>query len=483
MKITKIELKDFRCFDDFQMGFPDEYNTHVIIAENMVGKSAVMAALRIASNTYTTGLKSEWQLEKTDHRILGANVTKEITSGVSIKVEAIVSNVKGEKQISTWLKYKTKPSGERTKVKILDGIDPRKVSKEINDQAGKGTGLLPLFSFIGTEYIHVESSDTVNWDVTGNSIDGYKDCWEDKSIKKHLFKWIGRMDNILNEMLRKPLIAEVYKDAPANAIHVFQTAVKSILPDVKEIVWSEDLKEPIVKLANNEIRQFSVLSDGYRYLILLAGELATRAFILNKHLGPEVLSKIHGLVLIDEFGIHLHPTLQNDALTRLQNTFPNVQFIITTHSPLLLNGLKKEQVHIITIDDSGKRIISNPDEDIIGLGANEILTKIFGLPTTMDKEFISMNEEYTSLFRKKSSNEELNSNEVKRFEHLSRALSHLRLDPALEITTEDPITQIVKEELAKRNSLESFTKEIRSPESLKLEVDEILNKLFSKNNY
>jgi hypothetical protein len=158
-----------------------------------------------------------------------------------------------------------------------------------------------------------------------------------------------------------------------------------------------------------------------------------------------------------------------------------VQFIVSTHSPLLLNGLKKEQIHILSTDDNGNRITSNPVEDIIGLGANEILTKIFGLATTMDNEFIAMNEEYTTFFRKKFNSETLSSDEAKRFEYLSKALSHLRLDPALQITTEDPITQIVKEELAKRDSLKSFTREVKSSETLKSEVDEILDNLFSKN--
>ena len=71
MKITSLTLNNFRCFDHFEITFSQDFNTHVIIAENMVGKSALMAALRIASNIYTTGLKSEWQLEQTDHRIIG----------------------------------------------------------------------------------------------------------------------------------------------------------------------------------------------------------------------------------------------------------------------------------------------------------------------------------------------------------------------------------------------------------------------------
>lgn len=479
MRIVSLELENFRCFEKFSIEFSTNENIHVVIAENMVGKSALMAALRIAANTYTTGLKTDWQLQINDHRIIGKNPISDISTEVSIITNAIIIDSNSFQQKSNWKKYKTKPKGERTKVEIISGLDPRKESKILNRLVAEGKAIQPLFSFIGTEYIHVESSDTVEWKIDGKSIDGYKDCWEDKSIKKFLFKWLSRIDVILNEMSRKKIIAETYGDLPENAMFIFKNAVASILPDISDIEWSADLKQPIVKLQNGEIRPFDMLSDGYRYLILLAGELATRAFILNKYLGKDVLQKIHGLVIIDEFGIHLHPALQNDTLNRLQKTFPNVQFIISTHSPLLLNGLKKEQVHILTIDSNGQRISTNPEEDVVGLGANEILTKIFGLSTTMDKEFIEMNEEYTKLFKKKSENNDLNADEIIRFEKLSKLLSHLRLDPALQITTEDPITTIVKKELANRNSLKSFAKNGQSPESLKKDIDDILNNLFT----
>ncbi len=479
MRILNLVLQDFRCFEAFSISFDSNFNTHIIIAENMLGKSALMSALRIAANTYTSGLKSEWQLQIQDHRIIGTNPIADISPEVSIQSTALIIDSKGKEVQTTWKKYKSKPYGERTKVEIVQGIDPRKESKRINKLVSEGKAIQPLLGFIGTEYIHVESSNTVKWDVNGKSIDGYKGCFEDKSIKKYLFNWIARIDNLILEVDRKPILAETYKDLPENAMYVFKKAVKSVLPDIREIEWSNDIKQLVVKLSNGEIRPFNMLSDGYRYLILLAGELATRAFILNKYLGKEVLEKIHGVVLIDEFGIHLHPTMQNDTLLRLQETFKNVQFIVTTHSPLLLNGLKKEQVHILSYDNEGKRISTNPDEDIIGLGADEILTKIFGLSSTMDHQFLKWNEEYRYLFNK-SKESKLTPNENDSFKRLSRELSILRLDPALQLTNEDPITKIIKDNLQKyfKNKTISLTQD--STENVEKEVTRIINELFKK---
>lgn len=475
MKIYKLELENFRCFEKFEITFSGDYNIHVIIAENMVGKSALMQALKLTANTYTSVLIAEPQIVQKDHRVIGNNPIADIAADVCIRAEAWITTVENEKILSTWEKYKTKPVGERTKVEILSGADPRKQGKAVYTSSQQGNGpMLPLFNFIGTEYIHVESSDTVDWEINGKSIEAYKGCFADKSIKKYLFKWLKKIDGVVLESRHKNIVREAYQNIPGKALQIFQTAVKSIIPDVTDIEWSIDANQPIVKLQNGDIRMFDMLSDGYRYLILLAGELATRSFLLNKQ-HENILQNIYGVVLIDEFGIHLHPSLQNDSLMRLKETFPNVQFIISTHSPLILNGLKKEQVHILTLE-KGKHQVSNPDEDIIGMGADQIITKIFGLPTTLDKEYLDLNEEYKRLFAKKQE-DTLSGNETERFKELSKTLAQYRLDPEHQVGEDDTITAKVKEELNNQDVNKLTDQEAGD---LDKKVSNIINKLFKK---
>lgn len=476
MKIKALELENFRCFDSFAINFSDQFNIHAIIAENMVGKSALMHALKLTANTYTSGLRTETQIRKEDHRVVGNNPMSDITSNVSIKAEALITDAEGRQVLSSWRKYKEKPVGGYTKLQILSGIDPKKQSVKTYDSSQQeGGAILPLFSFIGTEYIHVESSETLNWEINGKSIDAYKDCFEDKSIKKYLFNWLKKIDNIIIESNHKKIIFEAYQDIPLKALQVFQQAVISVLPDIIAIEWSNDAKQPIVKLCNGDIRLFDMLSDGYRYLITLAGELATRSFLLNKR-QDDILNKIYGVVIIDEFGIHLHPALQNDSLIRLGKTFPNVQFIITTHSPLILNGLKKEQVHVLSIDSNGKRISANPDEDVIGMGADQIITKIFGLSTTLDKEYLKLSEEYKQLFSKKEAGP-LSKEEEESFKELSGKLAYYRLDPQHKVGEEDTLTTLVKEQLGKQevNNLTAG-----EAEELNKTVGDIIDKIFNK---
>ena len=476
MKIHKLHLENFRCFEDFKIEFSGDHNTHVIIAENMVGKSALMQALKLTANTYTSGLKPEAQIVLSDHRVIGSNPIADIVADVNIRAEAWITTAQHAQELSSWRKFKTRPIGERTKVEILSGEDPRQQCRAIYKlYEEEDIPMLPLFNFIGTEYLHAPSSDSSGWELNGKRIEAYKGCFADKSFEKYLFKWLKRIDGIILESYHKSIVREAYQDIPNKALQIFQSAVTSVLPDIETIEWSGDAKQPIVKLKNGNIRVFKMLSDGYRYLILLAGELATRAFLLNKQ-HDDILNHIYGVVLIDEFGIHLHPSLQNDSLQRLNSTFPNVQFIITTHSPLTLNGLKKEQVHILTLNEEGKHQVHNPDEDIIGMGSDQIITKIFGLPTTLDKEYLDLNEEYKTLFAKKQETT-LTSDETERFKELSKILAQYRLDPEHRVGEDDAITAKVKEEL---NNQDINTLTDQEAGDLDKKVSDIVNKLFEK---
>jgi len=78
------------------------------------------------------------------------------------------------------------------------------------------------------------------------------------------------------------------------------------------------------------------LSDGYRSVLALAGDLVWR--LIQSFPASEDPLKEDGVVLIDELDIHLHPVWQRDIAVWLREQFPNLQFIVATHSPLIAAG-------------------------------------------------------------------------------------------------------------------------------------------------
>ena len=120
------------------------------------------------------------------------------------------------------------------------------------------------------------------------------------------------------------------------------------------------------------------LSDGERGILALVLDLARRLSQANPHLTDPLQAA--AVVLIDELDLHLHPQWQRTIVTKLTTTFPNCQFIATTHSPLIIGEVAPE--NIILIAEDGE--IIHPDQSL-GMDTDWILKYIMGA-TTRNRE-------------------------------------------------------------------------------------------------
>ena len=84
------------------------------------------------------------------------------------------------------------------------------------------------------------------------------------------------------------------------------------------------------------------------------------------------------LVLIDEIELHLHPKWQRDVLGRLQKIFKSCQFVVTTHSPLVLGEVEARCVRFLEFDNG--KVISTIPAEAYGMDANRILQELMGAP-------------------------------------------------------------------------------------------------------
>ncbi len=114
------------------------------------------------------------------------------------------------------------------------------------------------------------------------------------------------------------------------------------------------------------------LSQGEKSLLALVGDIARRLAILNPSLDNALEGE--GVVMIDEVDLHLHPKWQHDLVDKLVKTFPNVQFILTTHSPHIISDRSDILVYAL---DNGE-LIQVPN--IYGEDVNTVLTKVFAVP-------------------------------------------------------------------------------------------------------
>ena len=119
--------------------------------------------------------------------------------------------------------------------------------------------------------------------------------------------------------------------------------------------------------------QFEKLPAGYKRIFYMALDIAYRSYILNGTTDSE------GIVVIDEIDLHLHPALEQVILQCFQETFQRIQFVVSTHSPLVLTGVETEgkpNVILHMASDDTKPEITH---DIYGIDYNTGIEDVMGV--------------------------------------------------------------------------------------------------------
>jgi predicted ATP-binding protein involved in virulence len=165
----------------------------------------------------------------------------------------------------------------------------------------------------------------------------------------------------------------------------------------KNILSTSDAKKLLREILNRDIEititpdgveflekgalvTFEHLSSGYKSVIIIICDLLSR--LSHNQAYVKELKEFRGIVLIDEVELHLHPKWQYDFMKKLRDIFPLIQFIVTTHSNMVILGASEEAVFYKIYKEEGKTKLSNPIESIKNLMANNLSTSpLFDMPT------------------------------------------------------------------------------------------------------
>jgi predicted ATP-binding protein involved in virulence len=391
MKIESVTLKNFRCFKDITVSLHP--NLTILVAENGKGKTSILDAIRIGLWPYVgsfdlakTGYNDptntitlddvKWQKsEITQSRQLPSSIRIDADLGDSI-TRSFFNSTAVQTNKWSWSRYRSSEAPrsqlrEDPAAKIL-----KHMAKTMQDKIRKVDETpvdLPIFGYYGTGRLWKEKRLTAN-KRANNSRNGeentrtfaYRDCLDPASSYKQFEEWFTTAFKKIRELQFKQIETGSVEPTPAfirAPVIVVQKAVDEMLQNTgwKTLEYSEVYDQSLV-LHHPESGVLKVyqLSDGIKNMLALVADIAYRCVLLNPHLGEEAAKQSQGLVMIDEIDMHLHPGWQQTVATNLVTAFPNIQFIVTTHSPQVLSSVHRESIRLLGKDSSGKDIAAMP---------------------------------------------------------------------------------------------------------------------------
>ncbi|MBQ9641110.1 MAG: AAA family ATPase [Bacteroidaceae bacterium] len=333
-----LKLDNFRCFETFEMEFRTGLN--LLIGDNSSGKTTVLKALKIALSSFFMGFSDEYTrfigIDKSDFTVSSHGDMMRLDRPVKISFRLMDSVFPGSDVL--WLELHSKKSKTTQKgVKDYKAYAQQKFQLIVQ---GENQAPLPLFACFSTEDIHssrkISEAKFKQYALPPSF--GYYECLQgdgffDYWIKRLLVLTEGKRSLNEVEIVRQAIIGALGEDG-CNIIRDVsvrpqQGVVYFVLIDGREVAAE-------------------TLSDGYKRLVNIVMDLAFRCAILNGRIyGTEAYKETCGTVLIDEIDEHLHPSLQTVVMACLHKAFPKLQFIITTHAPMVMSSIETNEDNVV----------------------------------------------------------------------------------------------------------------------------------------
>ncbi|MDQ7075003.1 MAG: AAA family ATPase [Gammaproteobacteria bacterium] len=328
MKINHLQIQNFKGFENKEFHF--DSNMNVLIGDNGSGKSSVLDAVAFVLGTFFLGVDGATPRALKEHekrRLMVAANSLEIQLPFKISVNHTLNGKSYQ-----WHRSTDKAIGGASSYKNARPLID--IAKQMTAAVRAGTPInLPLIAYYGTARLAREQHQKPAYKKQGSRLDGYYSALDSSSLRRKFLEWFKTLED---DKLKFNKNESLY--------NAFTNVITEMIPEWTKIHFSWSLDDLIGQLNNERWVSFNMLSDGYQNIIRLAADIAYRAITLNPHLGSQAITQTAGVVLVDEIDMHLHPSWQKRIIADLKRTFPNIQFIVTTHSPFIVQSLRTNEL-------------------------------------------------------------------------------------------------------------------------------------------
>ena len=392
--MRKITINNFRCYEKKSMDFRRGIN--LLIGDNSVGKTSLLRACNLVMNAFFCGYSDEYtkwkSAEDDDFREIKNDdvVTDDLPVNIAFELDEIDSPdiiledgsvVPLHRQMPLaeefgYTEFNIEKKSKKNARNLITGLTPlrayasllQKNSHAIVDGMAIQRNALPLFAYFTTEDIH-----------TVRKFDKEKTYFK-KYPQKPSFGYFESFDckGLLDCWLKRILVLKEAKKGEQEIECVRNAVVSALGPNGCDIIADMEVRtndnEVFFMYCDGREVRSDLLSDGYRRLVSIVVDIAFRSALLNKVMyGNEPYKQTHGTVIIDEIDEHLHPELQVRILKALHNTFPKIQFIVSTHAPLVMSSVENAPENVVYKLEYNDGVYSHKELNTYGLDASTII--------------------------------------------------------------------------------------------------------------
>ena len=337
MKVKRLTMRSFRGIDNLTLDFNS--NVTVLIGNNGVGKSSILVSLSIVLSQCLGKLLGN---DGITHVVLETdfkNNSQTLNIAAKVEINSNQDEIEFDSERDPILMFSEHSIGGNL------GITIQNIKKQLENDLleGKLTDIsLPLAIYYPVNRTVSDIFPEVQEHFPPSPLAAYDKALGGQINFNSFFKWFRNREDLEGERLRDE---PTYRDRHLEAI---RKAIPELLPGFSNLrVRRSPLRMTVQKQGQELI--INQLSDGEKCLLAMVGDLARRLAIANPGL-PDPLQG-EGVVLIDEIELHLHPKWQRNIVPALTRTFPNCQFIVTTHSPQVLGEVKGKVYRLKSTSD------------------------------------------------------------------------------------------------------------------------------------